>query len=283
MMKHNKKMKFYLIRIITLYIPLALFLIWALFPLYWMIVTSIKSNSELMRLTHPLTVKAPTLDQYKDLILKSDFRYWIKNSLVVALTTTIFSVIISSLAAYSLARIKFVGRWVVSRSVLFSYLIPRTILFLPLFAIIQNMRLTDTIIGLMLANLTFMVPFCTWILIGHFTNVPKEIEECSTIDGCSRLKTLMLITIPIAAPGIVVAAVFTFSLSWSEFLYPLVLNTSSLRQVVPVGLSNLITGDLFEWGQIMATGFIFTLPIIILFYPIQRYLASGLTAGAVKG
>jgi len=283
MMKHNKKMKFYLIRIITLYIPLALFLIWALFPLYWMIVTSIKSNSELMRLTHPLTVKAPTLDQYKDLILKSDFRYWIKNSLVVALTTTIFSVIISSLAAYSLARIKFVGRWVVSRSVLFSYLIPRTILFLPLFAVIQNMRLTDTIIGLMLANLTFMVPFCTWILIGHFTSVPKEIEECATIDGCSRLKTLMLITIPIAAPGIVVAAVFTFSLSWSEFLYPLVLNTSSLRQVVPVGLSNLITGDLFEWGQIMATGFIFTLPIIILFYPIQRYLASGLTAGAVKG
>lgn len=282
-MQYRKKINYLISRIFFLYIPLTIFLIFALFPFYWMVITSIKPNQEFMTQINPLFVDAPTLDQYKKLFLTSDFPIWIKNSLVVSLVTTAISVIISCLAAYSIVRIKFPGREIFSQGVLFSYLIPRTIIFIPLFQVIRMIGLTDTVFGLMLAYLTFMVPFCTWLLIGFFAGVPKEIEECATIDGCNRFKCLIYIVIPIVAPGIVTAAIFSFILSWSEYLYPLVLNTATFRQVVPVGISQLITGDLYEWGQIMAAGVIFAIPVLILSVLVQSKMVEGLTSGAVKG
>lgn len=279
----NRKIKKILGRVFLLYIPLAFFLIWALFPMYWMIITSIKTDRELATLKEPLAVSQPTLDQYKGLLFETQFPTWFLNSFVISLSATLLSLVVSCLAAYAISRLRFRGRWLVSRGVLFGYLVPRTILFLPLFAIIQALKLTDTLHGLVLVYLTFMVPFCTWLLIGYFSSVPLEIEECAILDGCSRLQILSRIVIPIAAPGIVTASLFSFTLSWNEFLYPLVINTMWQFQVVPVGVSRLMTGDIFEWGKIMATGVLFTVPLIFLYFPIQKYIAEGLTAGAVKG
>lgn len=270
-------------RAALLYIPLAFYLIWALFPMYWMVITSIKSNRELSTLQNPLSVSEPTLAQYEGLLFNSQFPTWFLNSFVVSLVATLLSLIVSCLAAYAISRLKFKGRWLISRGVLFGYLVPRTILFLPLFAIVQTLRLTDTLQGLILVYLTFMVPFCTWLLIGYFSSVPLEIEECAILDGCSRLQVLTKIVLPITAPGIVTASLFSFTLSWNEFLYPLVINTMWQFQVVPVGVSRLMTGDIFEWGMIMATGVLFTVPLIFLYFPMQKYIAEGLTAGAVKG
>jgi multiple sugar transport system permease protein len=280
-----KKIKIFklLKRVVFLYLPLLFFLVWALFPMYWMIVTSIKPDRELMTLQDPLIVKDPTIDQYKGLIQETQFPIWFRNSFIISSVATLLSLTISCLAAYAISRLKFKGRWLISRGVLFSYLVPRTILFLPLFAIVQSLRFTDTIHGLILVYLTFMVPFCTWLLIGYFSAVPIEIEECAILDGCSRLRILFSVVLPIAAPGIVTSALFSFTLSWNEFLYPLVINTMWQFQVVPVGVSRLMTGDLFEWGKIMATGVLFTLPLIFVYFPIQKYIAEGLTAGAVKG
>jgi multiple sugar transport system permease protein len=270
-------------RIIFLYLPLSVFLIWFLFPLYWMFVTSIKPDLELAKLSYPLFVNQPTFQHYHDLLFKSDFRYWFGNSLIVSVVSTVLSVCVSCLGAYAIARLKFKGRWIISRGVLFSYLIPRTILFLPLFSIVQMLHVADTLRGLILVYLTFMIPFCTWLLIGYFRTIPLELEECALIDGAGRFKILKDIIIPIALPGIATATIFSFTLSWNEFLYPLVFNTTSAMQVVPVGISFLITGDLIEWGEIMAAGLLFTLPMIFVYYPIQGYIEEGMTAGAVKG
>ena len=271
-------------RVFLLYLPLTVFLVWALFPVYWMLITAIKPDAELTSARgNPLWVTAPTLKHLTGLFQDTNFPVWLRNSALVSVITTVLSVAVSSLAAYSLARLRFRGRWLISRSVLFSYLVPRTILFIPLFSVLQVLRLTDSLAGLVVTYLTFMVPFCTWLLVGYFASVPKEVEECGLIDGCNRAQVLFWITIPMAAPGIITATLFSFTLSWNEFLYPLVFNTSSLRQVVPVGISDLQYGDVIIWGKIMAAGVVFSLPLILVYYPIQRFLVGGMTAGAVKG
>jgi multiple sugar transport system permease protein len=271
-------------RIFLLYLPLAVFLIWALFPVYWMLITAIKPDAELTSARgNPLWVAEPTFKNFTGLFGETNFRFWFRNSALVSVITTVLSVAVSSLAAYSLARLRFRGRWLISRSVLFSYLVPRTILFIPLFTILQILRLTDSLAGLVVTYLTFMVPFCTWLLVGYFASVPKEVEECGLIDGCNRAQVLLRITLPMALPGIITATIFSFTLSWNEFLYPLVFNTSSLRQVVPVGISDLQYGDVIIWGKIMAAGVVFSLPLVLIYYPIQRFLVGGMTAGAVKG
>jgi len=271
-------------RVFLLYLPLALFLLWALFPVYCMAITAFKPDAEITGARgNPLWVADPTVKNFTGLFRETNFPVWIRNSALVSVITTFLSVLVSSLAAYSLARLRFRGRWFISRSVLFSYLVPRTILFIPLFSILQFLRLTDSLAGLVVAYLTFMVPFCTWLLVGYFASVPREVEECGLIDGCNRAQVLFRITLPMALPGIITATIFSFTLSWNEFLYPLVFNTSSLRQVVPVGISDLQYGDVIIWGKIMAAGVVFSLPLILIYYPIQRFLVGGMTAGAVKG
>jgi len=282
-MKRSRRLPRAAVRVLTLYIPLAAFLVWALFPLYWMIVTSLKPRSELASLKDLLIVKAPTLEHYQALLSTSDFPRWFLNNVIVAFTSTALALAISILAGYAIARLRFPGRWVVSRGVLFSYLIPRNLLLIPLFVVVLRLGLLDSLAGLVLVYLTFMVPFCTWLLAGYFSSVPVDIEESAMLDGCGRFRILVRIVLPLATPGLVTATVFSFTLAWSEYLYPLVLTSSSDTQVVPVGVSLLMTGDLFDWGQIMAAGVVFTLPILVLYYPLQRYLTGGLTAGAVKG
>lgn len=277
------KIKKQIYRIIGLYLPLGIFLLWALFPLYWMIVTSFKPDQEFMNLKDPLQVINPTLEQYKGLLLDTQFPIWLRNSVVISAGATLLSIVVSCLAAYAISRLKFRGRWVISRGVLFAYLIPRTILFIPLFSLVQALQLTNTLQGLALVYLTFMIPFCTWLLVGFFLSVPREVEECAILDGAGRLRLLFSIVIPIAAPGIVTATLFSFTLSWNEYLYPLVINTLSKFQVVPVGVSSLISGDISQWGKIMALGVLYTVPVILLYLPIQKYIAEGLSAGAVKG
>lgn len=279
----SKKCKNRILRWFTLYIPLTIFLIWFLFPLYWMIITSIKSKLEMAKLTSPLFVDQPTLIHYKELIFDTNFLIWMRNSAIVSVVATIASLIISCMAAYAIARMRFFGRKLVSRGVLFSYLIPRVILFLPLYTLVNRFRMVDTLWGLIITYLTFMIPFCTWLLIGYFKSIPIELEECARIDGAGRLRILKDIIFPIAAPGVITAALFSFTLSWNEFLYPLVFNTLSQKQVIPVSISYLITGDLFEWGKIMATGVLYTLPLVAVYYPLQGSIEEGMTAGAVKG
>lgn len=282
-MTHSRRLRRAAGRLFTLYIPLGAFLVWALFPLYWMIVTSLKPRSELASLEHLLIVKAPTLEHFQSLLFNSDFPRWFLNNVIVAFAATALALVISTLAGYAIARLRFPGRWVISRGVLFSYLIPRNLLLIPLFVVVLRLGLIDSLAGLVLVYLTFMVPFCTWLLAGYFASVPVDIEESAMLDGCSRLQILVRILLPLAKPGLITATVFSFTLAWSEYLYPLVLTSSSATQVVPVGVSLLMTGDLFDWGRIMAAGVVFTLPILFLYYPLQRFLTGGLTAGAVKG
>ena len=270
-------------RMLWLYLPLGLYLLFALFPVYWMLVTSLKPEAEFYTLKNFLWTDHPTLANFKGLFRETHFIKWFTNSLIVALASTLISLIISSLGAYAIARLRFRGAVTLGSAILLIYLVPRTLLFIPLYNVLNRLGLINTIYALIVAYPTFTVPFCTWMLIGYFKSIPKAIEECALIDGCGRFQILSKIVFPLAAPGIVAAGIFSMTLSWSEFLYGLIFVTSSNRMVLPVGLASLEIGDVANWSQIMGGCMLASLPLLILYILLQRYFVEGLTAGAVKG
>jgi len=270
---------------ILLHLGLMPFLIFALFPFYHMTLTSLKTDRELYdRTAVPLLIRqGPTLDHYQKLLWESGFLVWIKNSLLVTLLATTASVAIGTVAAYALARLKFFGVGPFGTGIFVTYLVPTSLLFLPLAQVVHWLGLADSKWALVVTYPTFLVPFCTWLLMGYFRTVPKEVEECAMVDGATRVQALLRIVLPIAIPGLVCAVLFAFTLSWNEFIYALTFTSSSEQITASVGVtSELIRGDIYFWGGLMAGAVLASVPIVLLYVFFLDYYVSGLTAGAVK-
>jgi multiple sugar transport system permease protein len=261
------------------------FLVFALFPFYHMALTSLKQDRELYdRYAVPLVItQGPTLEHYTKLLWDTEFITWTKNSLLVTVLSTSVSVVVATIAAYALARLKFFGVGAFGTGIFVTYLVPTSLLFLPLAQVINWLGIADSKWALVLTYPTFLVPFCTWLLMGYFRTVPKEVEECAMVDGATRIQALWRIVLPITIPGLVCAALFAFTLSWNEFIYALTFTSSSDQITASVGVtSELIRGDIYFWGQLMAGAVLGSVPIVVLYVFFLDYYVSGLTAGAVK-
>jgi len=268
------------------YANLIPFIFFSLFPFYFMVVTSLKKNAELYSLTSiPFWIQSGIItDHYSYLFMKTDFLVWLKNSLIISVVATGASLIISVLAGYSLARLRFRGVGSFGTAVFITYLVPPTLLFLPLSQVVVWLGISDTIWALIVTYPTFLVPFSTWLLMGYFRTVPKEVEECALVDGASRFQTLTRIVLPMAVPGIVCAALFGFTLTWNEFIYALTFVSQTANKTAVVGVTaDLIRGDIYYWGSLMAGAMVASLPIVVIYVWFLDYYVSGLTAGAVKG
>ena len=268
------------------YASLAPFVFFALFPVYYMVITSLKNDAELYDLKAvPFLIQTGVLtEHYGYLFFKTEFLTWMTNSLIISVVATSVSLVISILAGYSLARLRFPGVGPFGTAVFITYLIPPTLLFLPLSQVVVWLGISDTIWALIVTYPTFLVPFSTWLLMGYFRTIPKEVEECALVDGASRMQTLVRIALPMAVPGIVCCALFGFTLTWNEFIYALTFVSRSANKTAIVGVTaDLIRGDIYYWGSLMAGAVLASVPIVALYVFFLDYYVSGLTAGAVKG
>ncbi|MET4292365.1 multiple sugar transport system permease protein [Bradyrhizobium sp. LB8.2] len=271
-------------RVVTLYIPLALFVILLLFPFYWMTITALKPDYEMYDYAKfsPFWVHSPTLANIDKLLFHTNYPRWLLVTMSVAVASTFLSVAASVLAAYAIERLRFKGAQHVGLAIYLAYLVPPTILFIPLATMIFQFGLFNNPISLVLTYPTFLVPFCTWLLIGYFKSIPYELEECALIDGASRLQILKRITLPLAVPGLISAGIFAFTLSWNEFIYALAFIQSTDRKTVPVAiLTELVTGDVYQWGSLMAGSLLGSVPVALIYSFFVEYYVSSLT-GAVK-
>ena len=270
-------------RVVVVYIPLLVFLFVLLFPFYWMVMTSLKPDAELLsQAGNPFWVHHPTLEHIKKLIFETDYPAWMWNTMVVSVVSTFFSLAASVLAAYAIERLRFQGSRQVGLSIFLAYLVPPSILFIPLAFIVFKLGLFDTRWALILTYPTFLIPFCTWLLMGYFRSIPFELEECALIDGASRLQILTKIVLPLAVPGLISAGIFAFTLSWNEFIYALTFISSSENKTVPIGvITELVEGDVYHWGSLMAGALLGSLPVAIIYSFFVEYYVAGMT-GAVK-
>jgi multiple sugar transport system permease protein len=270
-------------RWVTLYLPLAVFLFVLLFPFYWMAMTAFKPDAELMsREANPFWIVGPTLAHFEKLLFHTSYPEWMWNTVIVTVASTFISLVASVLAAYAIERLRFRGARPVGLAIFLAYLVPPSILFIPLAAIVFRLGLFDTRWALILTYPTFLIPFCTWLLMGYFRTVPYELEECALIDGATRWQILTRIMLPLAVPGLISAGIFAFTLSWNEFIYALTFVSSSEVKTVPVGVvTELVEGDVYHWGSLMAGALFGSLPVAILYSFFVEYYVSGLT-GAVK-
>jgi len=262
---------------------LALMLVWTLVPFYWMIATSLKKDKEIYGFEATLVPRQPTLQNYTRLFDKTPFVKYLRNSTIVAVGNTLASLAFATLGAYALARLRFRGRGLIARGLVFTYLVPPALLFIPLFAVMSALRLVDTHYGLVLTYLSFTVPFCTWLLMGYFRSVPIELEEAALVDGCTRLGSLFRVILPMSLPALAVVAFFAFTQSWNEFLYANVFVNSVEVRTVTTGLTLFIVEDVFFWGPMMGASFLSALPPLLLYLVFQRWVVKGLTLGGVKG
>jgi len=262
---------------------LSFLLVLVLFPFYWMTVTSFKTEDQMRSLVSMFWPSPFALENYVQLVTKTDFISWFGNSAIVAISSTLVATAIGTLGAYALARLKFLGRAFMSSTVLITYLVPPSILFIPLYAQIRTFGLSDSLAGLIAAYPSFTVPFVTWLLMGYFESIPIELEEAAMIDGSTRFGAFRRIILPLSAPGVLAAALYAFTQAWNEFLYALVFITNVKLRTLPVGLSSFITGDVYGWGYLMAGAVLTTLPVIAVYIYLQKYMVEGLTAGSVKG
>jgi multiple sugar transport system permease protein len=270
---------------ILLHAALVPFLFFAVFPFYHMTLTSLKTDRELYDLKAvPLLIRqGPTLEHYQKLLWETGFITWIKNSLLVTGIATAISLVIGTIAAYALARLKFFGVGTFGTGIFVTYLVPTSLLFLPLAQVVNWIGLADSKWSLVVTYPTFLVPFCTWLLMGYFRTVPKEVEECAMVDGATRVQALLRIVLPMAVPGLICAALFGFTLSWNEFIYALTFLSSSEEITASVGVTQeLIRGDIYFWGGLMAGAVLASVPLVVLYVFFLDYYVSGLTAGAVK-
>ena len=268
------------------YVFLILFAVFFLLPPYYMIVTSLKSNAEVAHMvTNPwIIANGVTFEHFRTLLEKTDFLIFFRNTAVVTLCVVAITMVVSILAAYSLARMKFWGSGVLATGIFLTYLIPDSLLFIPLFQIVRSLGLLNSYWCLVLVYPTLTVPFCTWIMIGYFSSIPKELDEAAVIDGANHMQMLLKIFIPVALPGIVAATIFAFTVSWAEFVYPMAYLYSSNQQVLTVGtVTSLIRGDVYQWGMLMAGALLAAAPPLIIYAFLMDYYIAGLTAGATKG
>ncbi len=272
-------------RFATSYIPIALMLILTLFPFYWIAITSFKSDGELYNPgNNPFLLLQPVLYQYQRLLNDTLFPRWITNTLIVSIASTAISLVFSTLAGYSLARLRYRGATTIGWAIFVTYLVPPTLLFIPLLKVVSDFHLSNTLWSLILVYPTFLIPFGTWMLIGYFKSIPHELEESALVDGATRLQALLRIVLPLALPGLLSVGIFSFTLSWNEFVYALVFLSDVTIKTVPVGVpSELIRGDAFYWGELMAGAMLGSVPVALIYSFFVEYFVAGLTAGAVKG
>ena len=269
---------------VRVWLPVGFFLLLALFPFYWMAITSVKPNAELYnRNMMPLLVHNPTLKHYVGLLTETSFLLWTWNTLLVAVISTAISLVLGTMLAYPLARMRFAGAGLIAMTVAAIYLVPQPLLFLPLADVINRLDLGNTLTAVILTYPTMLVPFCAWLLIGYFKTVPKELEEAARIDGASRFQTIRRVFLPLCTPGFISAGIFAFTLSQNEFLYALIFLTKSSVRTVPVGvIAELIRGDVFYWGQLMAGALLGSIPVALIYSFFVEHYVAGLTSGSVK-
>jgi len=259
------------------------FMIFVLFPFYWVIVTSLKSTPQISERTSIFWPDPFTLDQYTALLWSTPFVRWLWNSVLVAAVSTVISVSFAALAAYALSRLKFAGAGLLTTFLLITYLLPATLLFIPLYQILASIGLINSYPALMLTYPTFLLPFATWVMLGYFRSIPVELEEAAMIDGATRLYAFWKITLPLAAPALLAVTLFAFTNAWNEFLFAFVFITSESLRTLPIGLQSMVVGDILPWGQLMAASLLTAIPVAVLYIYAQRFLAEGLTIGGVKG
>ena len=270
-------------KLVTVYLPLGIFVFVLLFPFYWMAITSFKPDAELLsREGNPFWVIKPTLAHFHKLLFETSYPEWLWNTVVVSVVATFASLAASVLAAYAIERLRFSGAKQVGLSIFLAYLVPPSILFIPLATIVFKLGLFDTRWALILTYPTFLIPFSTWLLMGYFRSIPFELEECALIDGATRWQILVKIILPLAVPGLISAGIFAFTLSWNEFIYALTFVSSSEVKTVPVGVvTELVEGDVYHWGSLMAGALLGSLPVAFVYSFFVEYYVSGLT-GSVK-
>lgn len=271
-------------RVVTVYVPIFIFLIVLLFPFYWMGLTSVKPDRELIDMTNhnPWWVTSPTLVHFKKLLFETDYPLWMWNTMLVAITATFLSIVASVMAAYAIVRVRYKGAQTVGGLIFLAYLVPPSILFIPLSYIIFQYGLFNSPLALILSYPTILIPFCTWLLMGYFKSIPFELEECALIDGANRWQILTKIVLPLSIPGIISAGIFAFTLCWNEFIYALTFISDSEKKTVPVAvLSQLVEGDIYHWGPLMAGALLGSLPVCIIYSFFVEHYVSSMT-GAVK-
>ena len=270
-------------RWVTVYIPLLVFLFVLLFPFYWMGMTAFKPNAELVsRAANPFWIVNATLANFEKLLFHTQYPQWMWNTVLISVVSTVVSLAASVFAAYAIERLRFRGARQTGLAIFLAYLVPPSILFIPLAAIVVNLGLFDTRWALILTYPTFLIPFCTWLLMGYFRSIPYELEECALIDGATRWQVLTKIILPLAVPGLISAGIFAFTLSWNEFIYALTFISSSENKTVPVGVvTELVEGDVYHWGALMAGALLGSLPVAVLYSFFVEHYVSGMT-GAVK-
>ena len=272
------------VRALQLWLPLGFFLFFELFPFYWMAITSLKPNQELYN-THvmPLIVYHPTLKHYVDLLSETNFLLWTWNTFLVATVSTAISLVFGVMLAYPLARMNFPGSALIAFAVAATYLVPQPLLFVPMADIIQRMGLGNTLTSVILTYPTLLIPFCAWLLMGYFKSVPRELEDAARTDGATRLQTMFRVFLPLCTPGFISAGIFAFTLAQNEVLYALIFLTNTTVRTVPVGaIAELIRGDVFYWGQLMAAALLGSIPVAIIYSFFVEHYVAGLTAGSVK-
>jgi multiple sugar transport system permease protein len=271
------------VSLITRLAILAPFMVFVLFPFYWVIITSLKSTPQISERASIFWPSPFTFSQYSDLLFSTPFLQWLGNSVLVATAATVISVGFAALSAYALSRLKFVGAGLLTTLLLITYLLPGTLLFIPLYQILTDLGVINTYAALILTYPTFLMPFATWVLLGYFRSIPVELEEAAMIDGATRLYAFWKITLPLAAPGILSVTLIAFTSAWNEFLFAFVFITSESLRTLPIGLLSMVVGDILPWGKLMAASLLTAIPVAALYIYAQRFLVEGLTVGGVKG
>lgn len=265
------------------YLGLIVFVLFSVFPVFWLVSSSIRPYLDLMKVPPKVIPSKLSLEFYKNVLVKTPFVRFMGNSLIVGLLSTFISVSSATACAYSIARMKFRGKNIISRGILIAYMFPQIVLIVPLFVGLVRLNLANTRLGLVLTHVTFSFPFAMWLLVSFFQTIPSDLEEAAKVDGASNFLAFRKITLPLALPGIATAAIFCFNLSWREFLYALVILNKETLKTLPVGLYGLIGGEYVKWGELLAASTLVAIPTMVFFLLVQRHIVSGLTGGAIKG
>jgi multiple sugar transport system permease protein len=265
---------------VLLLLPL---LVFVLFPFYWVFITAFKSELQIQQYTSIYWPRPWTLSQFRTLLFATGYLTWFRNTIFVAVTTTILSVTLAALAGYALARLKFRGASTLTTVLLITYLLPGSLMFIPLYRILTNLQIINTYAALIVTYPTFLMPFATWVMLGYYRSIPEDLEDAAMIDGATRLIAFVRITLPLAAPALLAVTLFAFTNAWNEFLFAFVFITSERFFTLPVGLQQLVFGDIYPWGQLMGASLLMAIPVVIMYIYAQKYMVEGLTAGSVKG
>jgi ABC-type glycerol-3-phosphate transport system permease component len=264
-------------------VPLFLITLFELFPFYWIVITAFKSNLQFQQRLSVFWPSPWTLDHFQWLVYKSSFLLWMRNTAIVAVAATVISLVVSSLGAYALVRLRWRGAGFLSTAILITYLMPPIMMVVPLFRLFAVLGVANSLWVLIIAYPTLLMPFACWLLMGYYRSIPEELEEAALIDGCNKFQSFVRIVLPLTLPALVAVALLAVTGSWNEFLYAFVFIQSNEATTLPVGLGRLIFGDVFPWGQMMAASVMMTIPVMLFYWISQRFLVEGLTAGSVKG